>query len=217
VVKSIKPTCLIGVSAQPGAFSEDIVRLMCELNPRPILFPLSNPTSQAECTADQAFRWSAGKVLFASGSPFPPVTVDGREYVPGQGNNAYIFPGVGLGVVVSGARHVTEEMFLAAARTLAGLVTAEDLRKGCLFPSLEGIRGVSVAIAVAVAKVLHIHADSSTESIVSFAHSIPTMLLLSRLPMKLGWRLEPGHRISREQSACPCILHSLALPMVSAR
>jgi malate dehydrogenase (oxaloacetate-decarboxylating)(NADP+) len=153
VVKSIKPTCLIGVSAQPGAFSEEIVRLMCELNPRPILFPLSNPTSQAECTAEQAFRWSAGKVLFASGSPFPPVTVDGREYVPGQGNNAYIFPGVGLGVVVSGARHVTEEMFLVAARTLAGLVTAEDLGKGCLFPSLEGIRGVSVAIAVAVAEV----------------------------------------------------------------
>ena len=155
VVKSIKPTCLIGVSAQPGAFSEEIVRLMCELNPRPILFPLSNPTSQAECTAEQAFRWSAGKVLFASGSPFPPVTVDGREYVPGQGNNAYIFPGVGLGVVVSGARHVTEEMFLVAARTLAGLVTAEDLGKGCLFPALEGIRGVSIAIAVAIAKVLH--------------------------------------------------------------
>ena len=153
VIRSVRPTGLIGVSAQPGAFSEEVVRAMCELNARPLIFPLSNPTSQAECTAEQAFRWSGGRVLFASGSPFPPVTVDGREYVPGQGNNAYIFPGVGLGVVACGARHVTDDMFRVAARTLAGLVTAEDLGKGCLFPALDKIREVSVAIAVAVAKV----------------------------------------------------------------
>ena len=221
-VAFLKPTCLIGVSAQPGAFSEEIVRLMCELNPRPILFPLSNPTSQAECTAEQAFRWSAGKVLFASGSPFPPVTVDGREYVPGQGNNAYIFPGVGLGVVVSGARHVTEEMFLVAARTRAGLVTAKDLGKGCLFPSLEGIRGVSVAIAVAIAKVRYAHRyscfieDRRKHPFIS--HLSPSPIVpLSRLPLKRGLRQEASRRTSRAQSACPCMLHSPTLPKASVR
>jgi malate dehydrogenase (oxaloacetate-decarboxylating)(NADP+) len=153
IVRFLRPTALVGVSAQPGAFTEEIVRLMCANNPRPILFPLSNPTSRAECTAEQALGWSGGTALFASGSPFPPVTVDGREYVPGQCNNAYIFPGVGLGVVVSRARHVTDDMFRVAARTLADLVTGEDAGRGSLFPAVEGIRRVSAAIGVAIAKV----------------------------------------------------------------
>jgi len=154
-VKALRPTAIIGVAAVGGAFSEDVVRTMAALNERPIVFALSNPTSKSECTAAQAYRWSDGRALFACGSPFDPVTVGSRSYVPRQGNNSYIFPGVGLGVIASRASRVTDEMFMAAAHALAAQVSADDLRQGSLYPPLKSIRDVSAHIAVAVAEVAY--------------------------------------------------------------
>jgi malate dehydrogenase (oxaloacetate-decarboxylating)(NADP+) len=154
-VRELKPTALIGVSGQPQTFTSGIVKAMAEFNEKPIVFALSNPTSKAECTARQAYSWSEGRAIFASGSPFDPVEYEGRTLVPGQGNNSYIFPGVGLGVVATGARRVTDEMFRAAARTLALQTRDADLATGCLYPSLSRIREVSAHIAVAVAEVAY--------------------------------------------------------------
>ncbi|MCA9956570.1 MAG: hypothetical protein KC434_17700, partial [Anaerolineales bacterium] len=152
-VKALQPTGIIGVSGRGQMFTQPIVEKMAELNERPIVFALSNPTSNSECTAEEAYTWSDGRAIFASGSPFDPVEYKGKTYVPGQGNNSYIFPGVGLGVVAVKARHVPDEMFMAAARTLAQLVTEEDLAKGRVYPSLKRIREVSGAIGTAVAEV----------------------------------------------------------------
>ncbi len=149
-VRALKPTAIIGVAAVGGTFTREVLEEMARNNARPIVFALSNPTSKAECTAEQAYRWTGGRALFASGSPFDPVKVDGRTFVPRQGNNSYIFPGVGLGVIVSKARRVTDDMFMAAARTLAGLVDESDLAQGSLYPALSRIREVSAAIATAV-------------------------------------------------------------------
>ena len=154
-IRELKPTGIIGVSGMPGSFTREMVEEMSRINERPMVFALSNPTSKAECTAEDAYRWSAGKAVFASGSPFDPVELNGRTLVPGQGNNAYIIPGVGLGVVVSQARHVTDEMFAAAARALAMEVSEDDLAMGRIYPSLARIREVSLAIAAAVAGVAY--------------------------------------------------------------
>ena len=124
---------------------------MAKFNPRPIVFALSNPTSKAECTAEQAYTWSGGRAIFASGSPFAPVELNGQRHVPGQGNNIYIFPGVGLGALVAESREVTNAMFLTAARTLANLVGPDDLAMGRVYPSLTKVREVSLEIATAVA------------------------------------------------------------------
>ncbi|MBV5308694.1 NAD-dependent malic enzyme [Chromatium okenii] len=150
VIQAIRPTILIGVSGQAGSFSEAVIREMHSHCKRPILFPLSNPTSKAECTAEQAYEWTNGAALFASGSPFPPVTRGGHLLVPGQCNNMYIFPGVGQGVVSCQASKVTDAMFYVAARTLAGLVGEDSLAVGRLYPDLTLIREISVQIAVAV-------------------------------------------------------------------
>ncbi len=155
IVEALKPTAIIGVSGQPNTFTKEILKKMAEYNARPIVFALSNPTSQAECTAEQAYVETDGKAVFASGSPFDPVTFKGQTFVPGQGNNAYIFPGVGLGVVAVKSRRVNSTMFLTAAKTLAQLVSEEDLAKGRIYPSLKMIRKVSLAIAVAVAEVAY--------------------------------------------------------------
>ena len=152
-VKSLKPTAIIGVGATPGMFTREVIEEMSRLNERPIVFALSNPTSKAECTAEQAYEWSRGKALFASGSPFDPVTYEGRRYVPRQGNNSYIFPGVGLGVVAVRSTRVTDEMFMAAARTLAASVGEDDLAQGSLYPPLNRVRDVSAHIATSVAEV----------------------------------------------------------------
>jgi len=153
-VRALRPTAIIGVGAAPGAFDEDVVREMSRINPRPIVFALSNPTSKAECTAQQAYAWSDGRALYASGSPFDPVTLpDGRHFVPRQGNNSYIFPGVGLALVVVGATRVTDTMFLAAARTLARCTTQADLDQGSLYPPLSAVRDVSAHIAADVADI----------------------------------------------------------------
>ena len=154
-VESLRPTILIGASGQGSLFDRELIELMSQLNERPIIFALSNPTSKAECTAEQAYRWSGGRAIFASGSPFDPVEHEGRTFVPGQGNNAYIFPGVGLGVLTSRASRVTDEMFFAAARVLADEVTEADLAEGRVYPPLSRIRDVSCKIAAAVAEVAY--------------------------------------------------------------
>ena len=154
-IRQLQPTALIGCAGQGGAFTEDVVRLMASQQERPIIFALSNPTTKAECTARQAYEWSDGRAVFASGSPFEPVQLDNRTFVPGQGNNAYIFPGVGLGASLARSRRVTDEMFLAAARVLAGLVTDEDLDLGRVYPGLSQIREVSARIAAEVAEIAY--------------------------------------------------------------
>jgi len=154
-VKALQPTAILGLSGQPGTFTREIVESMAMINDRPVIFALSNPTSKAECTAEQAYTWSNGKAIFASGSPFDPVKLDNRTFVPGQGNNAYIFPGVGLGAIVSGTRAVTDEMFLVAAHSLANQVTDADLERGRVYPPLSRIRKVSALIARDVARVVY--------------------------------------------------------------
>jgi malate dehydrogenase (oxaloacetate-decarboxylating)(NADP+) len=154
-IRELKPTAIIGVAAVGGTFTPEVLRTMAEINEQPIVFALSNPTSKAECSAEEAYRHTAGRALFACGSPYDPVTLDGKTFVPRQGNNSYIFPGVGLGVVAGGTRLVTDEMFMAAARTLARLVTDADLKQGSLYPPLPRIREVSAHIAAAVAKVAY--------------------------------------------------------------
>jgi malate dehydrogenase (oxaloacetate-decarboxylating)(NADP+) len=149
-VTALRPTAIIGVAAVGGAFTEDIVRKMAAQNARPIVFALSNPTSKSECTAEQAYRWSDGRALFACGSPFPPVKLGSQTFVPRQGNNSYIFPGMGLGAIVSRTTRVTESMFMVAARTLAEMVTPADLAQGSLYPPLANVRDVSAHIASAV-------------------------------------------------------------------
>jgi len=151
-IDAVKPHVLIGATGAPGTFTQNVVERMCALNQRPVLFALSNPTSRAECTAEQAYRWSRGQAVFVSGSPFGTVTYDGREFRPGQGNNAYVFPGIGLGAVFCRARRIPDEFFLTAARTLAGLVTEKDLERGTLYPPLRNIRRISHAIATSVAE-----------------------------------------------------------------
>ena len=153
-VEAVGPTAIIGVSGQPNTFTPAVLTAMSRINERPIVFALSNPTSKAECTAEEAYRYTDKRAIFASGSPFPTVVIDGQTFVPGQANNAYIFPGVGLGVIASEASRVTDEMFTAAAKSLDEQVTMEDLKLGRIFPSLSRIREVSSNIALAVAKIV---------------------------------------------------------------
>jgi malate dehydrogenase (oxaloacetate-decarboxylating)(NADP+) len=155
IVRAVRPAGLIGVSGTPGTFTQSVIKAMAEVNERPIVFALSNPTSKAECTARQAYEWSGGRAVYASGSPFNPVDFDGRTFVPGQGNNAYIFPGVGLGAIACESRSVTDEMFFAAAQALAGQVSEADLELGRVYPALSRIREVSALIATAVAEVAY--------------------------------------------------------------
>ena len=152
-VRTLEPTAIIGVSTIAKSFNQPIIETMARLNERPIIFALSNPTSKSECTAEEAYTWSKGKAIFASGSPFPPFSYEGKTIVPGQGNNSYIFPGVGLGVVASEAKHVTDRMFAQAAKALMEQTSEADLGMGRIYPSLARIREVSAAIGAAVATV----------------------------------------------------------------
>ncbi len=154
-IQTLKPTAIIGVAAVGGAFTPEVLQTMARLNDRPIVFALSNPTSKAECSAEEAYRHTGGRALFACGSPYDPVKLDGKTFVPRQGNNSYIFPGVGLGAIASGSKLVTDEMFMAAAHTLAYLVNEADIAQGSLYPALPRIREVSAHIAVAVAEVAY--------------------------------------------------------------
>lgn len=150
VVKKYKPTMLMGMTGVGGLFKEGIIRDMAANCDRPIIFPLSNPTIKAECTAEQAFEWTNGKCIFASGSPFAPVSMNGKTFYPTQCNNMYIFPGLGLGATLSGAKRVSDKMLYVAAEALAKFVSDEELEQGKVFPPLSQIRDVSRSVAVAV-------------------------------------------------------------------
>jgi malate dehydrogenase (oxaloacetate-decarboxylating)(NADP+) len=151
-IDALRPQVLIGATGAPGTFTRTVIERMSSHHERPVIFALSNPTSKAECTAGEAYAWSRGRAVFASGSPFPPQIYDGRTLRPAQGNNAYVFPGIGLGAVACRARTLPDELFLEAARTLAGLVRQADLDEGSLYPPLKEIRRISLAIAVSVAR-----------------------------------------------------------------
>ena len=151
-IDAIRPHVLIGATGAPGTFTKEVLEHMSAINERPVIFALSNPTSKAECTAEQAYTWSRGQAIFSSGSPFGRIHYDGREFRPGQGNNAYVFPGIGLGAVISSARMIPDELFLTAARTLAGLVEEKEILLGSLYPPLTDSRKISHAIAVRVAE-----------------------------------------------------------------
>ncbi|NXE83903.1 MAON protein, partial [Cochlearius cochlearius] len=151
VVQKVKPTAIIGVAAVAGAFTEKILKDMAAFNERPIVFALSNPTSKAECTAEQCYRLTEGRGIFASGSPFSKVTLpNGQTFFPGQGNNAYVFPGVALGVIACGVRHISDDIFLITAESIAAEVTEQNLAEGRLYPPLDSIREVSLKIAVKI-------------------------------------------------------------------
>ncbi|KAJ0074901.1 hypothetical protein Patl1_33987 [Pistacia atlantica] len=151
LVDQIKPTILIGTSGQGQTFTKEVVEAMTSLNEKPIILALSNPTSQSECTAEEAYTWSQGRAIFASGSPFDPVEYDGKVFMPGQANNAYIFPGFGLGLIMSGAIRVHDDMLLAAAEALSSQVTQEHFDKGLIYPPFRNIRKISAHIAANVA------------------------------------------------------------------
>ncbi len=152
-IRNIKPDVLIGATGVAGTFSETVVREMAAVNEHPVIIALSNPTSHTECTAEQAYQWSDGRAIFASGSPFDAVRYGNKLFKPGQGNNAYIFPGIGLGIYASAARLITQSMFLAAAEVLANIVTKREIDMGAIYPALTRVRKVSHAIAEAVCQV----------------------------------------------------------------
>lgn len=151
-IETIKPHVLIGATGAPGTFTKEVIEAMTRINEHPAIFALSNPTSRAECTGEQAYEWSNGKAIFTSGSPFNAVDLNGKTHQPGQGNNAYVFPGIGLGAIACDAKNIDDGMFLAAAESLANQVNQENLDAGTLYPPLSDIRDVPLSIAVAVAE-----------------------------------------------------------------
>jgi malate dehydrogenase (oxaloacetate-decarboxylating)(NADP+) len=149
-IETIKPTCIIGVSTVPKLFNQQVIEAMSRVNERPIIFPYSNPTSRSECSAEEAYRWSKGKAIFASGSPFDPVHFGGKTFVPGQGNNVYIFPALGMAILATQAKRVTEAMFIVAAKAVAEQVTPEQLDTGLIYPHQSQIFEASIHVAVKV-------------------------------------------------------------------
>ena len=150
-VEALRPTAIIGVSTVPKLFNREVIEAMAKINERPIIFPYSNPTSRSECTAEEAYRWSGGRAVFASGSPFPPVEINGRHFVPGQGNNVYIFPAMGMAVFATEATRVTEHMFVVAAQAVAEQVTEENLSMGLIYPPQSHILNASLHVAERIA------------------------------------------------------------------
>ena len=150
-IKAIKPTGIIGVSTVPKLFNREVITAMAEINERPIIFPYTNPTSRSECTAEEAYLWSDGRAVFASGSPFPPVEISGRHFVPGQGNNVYIFPAMGMAVFATEAKRVTEDMFIVAAKAVAEQVSEETLSTGLIYPPQSRILEASLHVAERIA------------------------------------------------------------------
>merc|ERR1712038_1793304 len=162
MVNELKPTVLIGAAAIPNVFTQQIIEDMARINDQPIIFALSNPTSQAECTAEEAYKYSDGRAVFASGSPFPSYEMNGKVFEPGQGNNAYIFPGVALGTICTGIHHISEDVFLSAAEALADMVSDSDYAVGRLYPPLSEIRDCSVKIAKRIAEEAYADKTAST-------------------------------------------------------
>ncbi|MBV8121658.1 MAG: NAD-dependent malic enzyme [Alphaproteobacteria bacterium] len=150
-VKALRPTGIIGVSTVPKLFTREVIEAKSAINERPIIFPYSNPTSRSECTAEEAYHWSDGRAVFASGSPFAPVEINGRKFIPGQGNNVYIFPAMGMAVFATEAARVTEEMFIVAAKAVAEQVTEENLAAGLIYPPQSRILDASLHVAERVA------------------------------------------------------------------
>ena len=150
----LRPTAIVGVSTVGGAFTRQVVENMCAVNERPIIFPFSNPTSHSECTAEQAYTWSGGRAIFASGSPFAPVTYNGRTFTPGQGNNVFIFPALGMAVFATRAKRITDDMLITAAEAVAEQLTDKDFADGLIYPAVRNIRKVSVNVAVRIAEVI---------------------------------------------------------------
>ncbi|KAG9147960.1 hypothetical protein Leryth_003546 [Lithospermum erythrorhizon] len=151
-VNAIKPTVLIGTSGVGRQFTKEVVEAMSSFNEKPVILALSNPTSQSECTAEEAYTWSEGRAIFASGSPFDPVEYNGKVFTPGQANNAYIFPGFGLGIIMSGTIRVHDDLLLAASEALASQVTEENFDNGLIYPPFTNIRKISAHIAAKVAE-----------------------------------------------------------------
>jgi malate dehydrogenase (oxaloacetate-decarboxylating) len=194
-VQNARPTVLIGTSATPGLFDEAVLRAMGRLNERPIVLPLSNPTSKSECTPENALRFTDGRAIVATGSPFAPVSLDGRRYRIGQCNNSFVFPGVGLGLTVSRARRVSNGIFLEAAKALAAQVTASDLAAGAVYPELRHIRDCSHAVACATIRraVEEGHADGEI-----LEHLEKRVESAMWYPEYLPMRYEPGPAIAAE-------------------
>ena len=151
-IEALKPTGIIGVSTVPKLFNQQVIQAMARINKRPIIFPYSNPTSRSECTAEEAYKWSDGRAIFASGSPFPPVEIGGQSFIPGQGNNVYIFPAMGMAVLATEAIRVTQGMFVCAAKAVAEQVTADDLASGLIYPPQSHILDASLHTAARIAE-----------------------------------------------------------------
>lgn len=154
-VEQLRPTALIGVSTSGGAFTKEVLELMAKYNDRPIIFPLSNPTTQSECTFEEAFDATEGRVLFASGSPFPPIEREGKKFMASQANNAYVFPAIGHAAVICKAAQIQDKTFLVAAEALANMMSMEDLKEGALFPRFSDIRRVSARLIACIAQDMH--------------------------------------------------------------
>ncbi|TMG60640.1 MAG: NAD-dependent malic enzyme, partial [Chloroflexi bacterium] len=153
-IEELRPTGIIGLSTVGGAFDQHVIEAIARVNERPMIFAYSNPTSRSECTAEQAYTWSAGRAVFAGGSPFPPVRFGDRTFVPGQGNNVYVFPAIGMAVYATGARRVTDEMFIAAASGVAEQVTPSDIAVGLVYPPVSAILETELRVAARVAEVI---------------------------------------------------------------
>merc|ERR1712071_351425 len=195
IVKELKPTVLIGAAAIPNVFTPEIIKDMATFNKQPIIFALSNPTSKAECTAEEAYVHSDGRAVFASGSPFPVYKGFGKTFEPGQGNNAYIFPGASLAVICAGIHHISDAVFLSAAEGLADLVSDSDLAVGRLYPPLTTIREISIMIAVKVATEAYKEGNASTypqpEDLEAFIRSqLYDYNHTTSLPARYEWPVE---------------------------
>jgi malate dehydrogenase (oxaloacetate-decarboxylating)(NADP+) len=175
-IESIRPTAIIGVSTVPKLFNKAVIEAMARINRRPIIFPYSNPTSRSECTAEEAYKWSEGRAIFASGSPFAPVRYDGKTFVPGQGNNVYIFPAMGMAIYATRARRVTDEMFIEAARAVADQVTEEDLDMGLIYPPQSDILRTSLRVAERVADLIFERGLAGVERPASITEFIDKMV-----------------------------------------